>query len=81
MNRNVASIVMVIGGIIQAIIFGNVTVLIQNMDETRTKLQNKLDSMQSFLKFYAVPQKTIERAIDAVEYSWNFYQVCLGTRL
>ena len=67
---------MIVGGIIQAIIFGNVAILIQTMGEARKRLENKLDVVQEFLTFHGLPENLTQKAMDAIEYSWNYSQVC-----
>ena len=66
---------MIVGGIIQAIIFGNVAILIQTMGEARKRLENKLDVVQEFLTFHGLPEHLTQKAMDAIEYSWNYSQV------
>ena len=78
--RNIASAVMVLGGVIQAIIFGNVAILVQNMGEAEKMLQAKLDALQEFLRFHDVPDHVTQKAMDALEYTWNYSQVESTTR-
>lgn len=67
--------VMLLGGIVQAIIFGNVAVLIQTLDSGKSHLREKLASLNEIIKLYILPESMAYRIVDSVEYSWNLSQV------
>eukprot|EP00210_Caulerpa_lentillifera_P007677 g7328.t1 len=73
-DRNITCVVMVMSAVIQAIIFGNVAVLIQTMDDARKRLRSKLDAVWALLSFHNIPEGVKLKAMDAIEYSWNFSQ-------
>lgn len=66
---------MVMSAVIQAIIFGNVAVLIQTMHDARKRLQSQLDAVWGLLTFHNIPEDFKLKAMDAIEYAWNFSQV------
>lgn len=68
-------VVMLLGGIVQAIIFGNVAVLIQTLDSGKAHLRDKLTSLNEIISLYDLPESMAYRIIDSVEYSWNLSQV------
>lgn len=67
--------VMLIGGIVQAIIFGSVAVLIQTFDLGKSRLKEKLASMTEIIDLYKLPEGMAYRITDSIEYSWNLSQV------
>ncbi|GMH45853.1 hypothetical protein BSKO_13816 [Bryopsis sp. KO-2023] len=74
MDRAFTMVVMLVGGIVQAIIFGNVAVLIQNFDLAKKRLRERLGAVTEIISFYDLPEDMAYRITDSIEYSWNLSQ-------
>eukprot|EP00873_Tetraselmis_striata_P034516 jgi/Tetstr1/454780/TSEL_041663.t1 len=74
MDRLCTILVMLIGGLLQAIIFGNVSVLVQNLDAGSSRLQGFLDSLTEVIAHHKLPEDLGARMLNSAEYQYNFNQ-------
>ncbi|RTG87759.1 uncharacterized protein DC041_0001352 [Schistosoma bovis] len=62
---------MLIGALVYATIFGNVTTIVQQMYATRTRYNEMMKGVKDFLKIHEVPRELGERVIDYITSSWS----------
>ncbi|CAL8071875.1 unnamed protein product [Calicophoron daubneyi] len=71
-SEKIASIVfMIIGALVYATIFGNVTTILQQTHATRARLQQLMANVKDFLRTHSVPKELSERVIDYVTSTWS----------
>ncbi|GAU95370.1 hypothetical protein RvY_06999 [Ramazzottius varieornatus] len=71
-NEKIFSIVvMVIGALIYATIFGHVTTIIANMTATMARYHEMLNSVRDFMRLHEVPRALSERVLDYVVSTWS----------
>ncbi|KAL3313584.1 Potassium voltage-gated channel subfamily H member 5, partial [Cichlidogyrus casuarinus] len=61
---------MMIGALVYATIFGNITTIVQQMYATRTRYNEKMNGVKDFLKIHEVPRELGERVIDYITSTW-----------
>ncbi|XP_068582784.1 potassium voltage-gated channel subfamily H member 1b [Cebidichthys violaceus] len=62
---------MMIGSLLYATIFGNVTTIFQQMYANTNRYHEMLNSVRDFLKLYQVPQGLSERVMDYIVSTWS----------
>ncbi|KAF7261021.1 hypothetical protein EG68_01647 [Paragonimus skrjabini miyazakii] len=62
---------MLIGALVYATIFGNITTIVQQLYATRTRYNEIMKGVKDFLRIHAVPQELGERVIDYITSSWS----------
>ncbi|TPP58196.1 Potassium voltage-gated channel protein eag [Fasciola gigantica] len=62
---------MLIGALVYATIFGNVTTIVQQMYSTRARYNEIMKGVKDFLRIHDVPQELGERVIDYITSSWS----------
>lgn len=64
-------IVMLIGALMHAVVFGNVTAIIQRMYARRSQYQTRLRDLKDFFKLHRVPKQLRQRMIDYFQTTWS----------
>nr|AAI62812.1 Potassium voltage-gated channel, subfamily H (eag-related), member 1 [Danio rerio] len=62
---------MMIGSLLYATIFGNVTTIFQQMYANTNRYHEMLNSVRDFLKLYQVPKGLSERVMDYIASTWS----------
>ncbi|TUI06152.1 Potassium voltage-gated channel subfamily H member 1 [Bagarius yarrelli] len=62
---------MMIGSLLYATIFGNVTTIFQQMYANTNRYHEMLNSVRDFLKLYQVPKGLSERVLDYIASTWS----------
>ncbi|CAL8086414.1 unnamed protein product [Calicophoron daubneyi] len=62
---------MLVGALVYATIFGNITTIVQQMYSTRTRYNEIMKGVKDFLRIHEVPQELGERVIDYITSSWT----------
>ncbi|GAA53184.1 Potassium voltage-gated channel protein eag [Clonorchis sinensis] len=70
-EKIVSIMFMIIGALVYATIFGNVTTILQQTHASRARLQQLMASVKDFLRIHSVPKELAERVIDYVTSSWS----------
>ncbi|THD23234.1 Potassium voltage-gated channel protein eag [Fasciola hepatica] len=70
-EKIVSVIFMIIGALVYATIFGNVTTILQQTHASRARLQQLMVNVKDFLRIHNVPKELAERVIDYVTSSWS----------
>nr|QQY02525.1 potassium voltage-gated channel protein eag 3 [Cryptocotyle lingua] len=70
-EKIVSIVFMIIGALVYATIFGNVTTILQQTHASRARLQQLMASVKDFLRIHSVPKELAERVIDYVTSSWS----------
>uniref|UniRef100_F7FU97 Potassium voltage-gated channel subfamily H member 1 n=1 Tax=Monodelphis domestica TaxID=13616 RepID=F7FU97_MONDO len=63
--------IMMIGSLLYATIFGNVTTIFQQMYANTNRYHEMLNSVRDFLKLYQVPKGLSERVMDYIVSTWS----------
>ncbi|XP_063720434.1 potassium voltage-gated channel subfamily H member 5-like isoform X3 [Symsagittifera roscoffensis] len=63
-------ILMFVGSLLYATIFGNVTTMFQQMSSQSTRYHEMLNDIREFMKLYQVPKDLAERVMDYVVSTW-----------
>ncbi|OCT77632.1 hypothetical protein XELAEV_18028724mg, partial [Xenopus laevis] len=66
-----AAAMMMIGSLLYATIFGNVTTIFQQMYANTNRYHEMLNSVRDFLKLYQVPKGLSERVMDYIVSTWS----------
>ncbi|KAG8230695.1 hypothetical protein J437_LFUL014682 [Ladona fulva] len=64
---------MLIGALMHAVVFGNVTAIIQRMYSRRSLYQSKWRDLKDFLALHAVPKELRQRMLDYFQATWALY--------
>lgn len=64
-------IIMLIGALMHAVVFGNVTAIIQRMYARRSQYQTRLRDLKDFFKLHRVPKQLRQRMIDYFQTTWS----------
>ncbi|KAF7261198.1 hypothetical protein EG68_01688 [Paragonimus skrjabini miyazakii] len=70
-EKVVSVMFMIIGALVYATIFGNVTTILQQTHATRARLQQLMANVKDFLRIHSVPKELAERVIDYVTSTWS----------
>ncbi|KAA0192740.1 Potassium voltage-gated channel protein eag [Fasciolopsis buskii] len=70
-EKIVSVMFMIIGALVYATIFGNVTTILQQTHASRARLQQLMVNVKDFLRIHNVPKELAERVIDYVTSSWS----------
>ncbi|XP_076823616.1 uncharacterized protein LOC143469711 isoform X1 [Clavelina lepadiformis] len=71
-NEKIFSIcIMIIGALMHAVVFGNVTAIIQRMYAKRSQYDIKMRDLKDFIKIHRLPKSTKERMINHFQYTWD----------
>lgn len=62
---------MLIGALMHAVVFGNVTAIIQRMYSRRSLYQTKLRDLKDFFKLHQIPKQLRQRMIDYFQTTWS----------
>ncbi|KAL3307731.1 Potassium voltage-gated channel subfamily H member 5, partial [Cichlidogyrus casuarinus] len=71
LEKQVSVVFMIIGALVYAMIFGNVTTILQQNYATRARYQELMNSVKDFIKIHAVPVELAERVLDYIASSWS----------
>ncbi|XP_060034361.1 potassium voltage-gated channel subfamily H member 1 isoform X2 [Erinaceus europaeus] len=63
--------IMMVGSLLYATIFGNVTTIFQQMYANTNRYHEMLNSVRDFLKLYQVPKGLSERVMDYIVSTWS----------
>eukprot|EP00736_Rhodelphis_marinus_P006792 Rmarinus@m.16227 len=70
-ERVVAIILMSIGSMLFAYIVGNISSLVQNLNQAQTVYNRKMESLQQFMKYRKMPEGMRRRLRDYFEFLWS----------
>nr|QQY02608.1 potassium voltage-gated channel protein eag 2 [Cryptocotyle lingua] len=70
-EKLLSSVCMLIGALVYATIFGNITTIVQELYATRTRYNEIMKGVKDFLRIHEVPQELGERVIDYITSSWS----------
>uniref|UniRef100_UPI0035902E01 potassium voltage-gated channel subfamily H member 1-like isoform X1 n=2 Tax=Myxine glutinosa TaxID=7769 RepID=UPI0035902E01 len=70
-EKTFAVAMMMIGSLLYATIFGNVTTIFQQMYANTNRYHEMLNSVRDFLKLYQVPKGLSERVMDYIVSTWS----------
>ncbi|XP_022241105.1 potassium voltage-gated channel subfamily H member 8-like [Limulus polyphemus] len=71
-NEKVFSILtMLIGALMHAVVFGNVTAIIQRMYSRRSQYQTKLRDLKDFFRLHRISKELQQRMIDYFQTTWS----------
>uniref|UniRef100_A0A1I8HWC0 Potassium voltage-gated channel protein eag n=1 Tax=Macrostomum lignano TaxID=282301 RepID=A0A1I8HWC0_9PLAT len=69
-EKAVVVLFMLLGALVYATIFGNVTTIFQQMYASRARYHEMMNSVKEFMKIHDVPRELGERVMDYVTSSW-----------
>uniref|UniRef100_A0A1I8H9P1 Potassium voltage-gated channel protein eag n=4 Tax=Macrostomum lignano TaxID=282301 RepID=A0A1I8H9P1_9PLAT len=69
-EKAVVVVFMLLGALVYATIFGNVTTIFQQMYASRARYHEMMNSIKEFMKIHDVPRELGERVMDYVTSSW-----------
>uniref|UniRef100_A0A1I8JDJ1 Potassium voltage-gated channel protein eag n=1 Tax=Macrostomum lignano TaxID=282301 RepID=A0A1I8JDJ1_9PLAT len=69
-EKAVVVVFMLLGALVYATIFGNVTTIFQQMYASRARYHEMMNSIKEFIKIHDVPRELGERVMDYVTSSW-----------
>lgn len=64
-------LVMLIGALMHAVVFGNVTAIIQRMYARRSQYQTKLLDLKDFFRLHQIPKHLRQRMNDYFQTTWS----------
>lgn len=64
-------LIMLIGALMHAVVFGNVTAIIQRMYARRSQYQTKLRDLKDFFKLHQIPKQLRQRMTDYFQTTWS----------
>ncbi|KER33759.1 hypothetical protein T265_12538, partial [Opisthorchis viverrini] len=70
-EKLLSCVCMLIGALVYATIFGNITTIVQELYATRTRYNEIMKGVKDFLRIHEVPQELGERVIDYITSSWS----------
>ncbi|OXA43454.1 Potassium voltage-gated channel subfamily H member 8 [Folsomia candida] len=69
-EKTFSIIVMLIGALMHAMVFGNVTAIVQRMYARRSQYQSKWRDLKDFLKLHQIPTELKQRVEDYFQTTW-----------
>jgi CRP-like cAMP-binding protein len=66
--------VIIAGSVFYAIVFGNIALLIQNLDISYQRYRDKLDSLEEFIKIYKVPNTLANNLRNTHKSLWQIHK-------
>jgi potassium voltage-gated channel Eag-related subfamily H protein 8 len=64
-------LIMLIGALMHAVVFGNVTAIIQRMYARRSQYQTRLRDLKDFFKLHQIPKQLRQRMSDYFQTTWS----------
>lgn len=63
--------IMLIGALMHAVVFGNVTAIIQRMYARRSQYQTKFRDLKDFFRLHQIPKRLRQRMIEYFQTTWS----------
>lgn len=63
--------IMLIGALMHAVVFGNVTAIIQRMYARRSQYQTKLRDLKDFFRLHQIPKRLKQRMTEYFQTTWS----------
>jgi hypothetical protein len=70
-ERTFITVMLLVGAILYAFLFGNVTVLLQNLDLSQQRFTSRMEVSDEFCKIYSIPGELVHRIRKHLEYTFD----------